>query len=73
MLKIALSALVAAGLVAGMGVETADAKAKHKMAKHKMMKKKEMTAAGCSASTSMRDESRFSSCFPMQQQAPKKK
>jgi hypothetical protein len=54
-------------------VGTADAKAKHKMAKHKMMKKKEMTAAGCSASTSMRDESRFSSCFPMQQQAPKKK
>ena len=68
MLKIALSALSAAALIVTMGAGVADAKAKHTMAK-----KKEMTAAGCTASTAMRDESRFSNCFPMQQQAPKKK
>jgi hypothetical protein len=64
MLKIALSVLSAAALVATMGVGVADAKAKAKMAK-----KKEMTAASCTASGAMRDESRFTSCFPMQPQA----
>ena len=69
MLRIALSALSAAALVAALGVGVADAKAK----KHKAVKKQEMTAASCKASSAMRDESRFYSCFPMQHQAPKRK
>jgi hypothetical protein len=65
MLKIAVSVLSAAALVATLGMGVADAKAKAKAAK-----KKEMTAASCTASGAMRDESRFTSCFPMQPKAP---
>ena len=60
MLKITASALAAAVLVAGLGMSTADA------AKKRKEKAKEYTAASCTASPNMRDDSKFHTCFPMQ-------
>jgi len=60
MLRKTVSALAIAALFAGLGASAAYAKHKHKHHMHKPA----MTAASCTASPLMRDESRFWACFP---------
>ena len=63
MLKVVFSVLAAVVMITAVGVTGADAKAK---AKHKA-KAKPAATASCinSASGLMRDESKFSMCYPM--------
>ena len=61
MLKITASVLAAAVLVVAVGVPTADA-----AKKKRKERAKEYTAANCTASPVMRDESRFANCWPNQ-------
>ena len=59
MLRKTVSALAIAVLFAGLGASAAYAKHKHKHNMHKP----EMTAATCTASPLMRDESRLWMCY----------
>jgi hypothetical protein len=58
MLKIVASSLAAAVLFAGLGVSAADAKTKK-------AKAKKIEVASCAPSPIMRDETKFSTCWPM--------
>jgi hypothetical protein len=58
MLKIVASSLAAAVLFVGLSVSAVDAKTKK-------AKAKKVEVASCAASPLMRDESRFSTCWPM--------
>ena len=58
MLKVLVSSLAAVALFATLGISAADAKTKK-------VKAKKAEVASCTMSPIMRDESRFSNCWPM--------